>query len=72
MTSPPWLPLELFKVVDPIVHGQDALDAVQAVAAAYDELGLPAETSVIVYRVGPVIAFMPFRRHVHDQDCDRA
>lgn len=59
---------------DGMVRGEDANAAVAAVREVDQAvLGLdPDKQGIIVFRHPRAIVFMPWTKHIHDQDCNRA
>ena len=70
--TPPWMPADLFDQPDWMVRGRDAYDAMMAVNDCVDLLDMKDYDSMLAFRQPRIIAFMPFTRHEHDQDCNRA
>ena len=70
--KPPWDPYTLMNPPDANIRGQDAIDAVIAVANI-DGL-LPDDTEqygVLITRQSRAIVFLPYTWHRHDQGCYR-
>jgi hypothetical protein len=70
--SPPWIPADLFTVKNPMVLGQDAFEAVRAMDGALDLIEMHDNDAMMVFRHPRAIVFLPYTRHAHDQDCNRA
>lgn len=75
MSTPPWDPKTLMQPdLRRIVTGVDALEATMAVSDAYqgDLLDVGEADGMLVVRHPKCIAFMPYLKHRHTQDCNRA